>query len=438
MKTLTLRNDELAKRTFATPLEGLAAPPNIVLFLASDLGYGDLACYGHARHKTPNLDRLAAGGVRFVDCHSNGCMCSPSRAALLTGRYQQHCGIEFVLNHAKRDLPAMAPGSYTYGHALRAAGYATGFFGTYHTGYLPDNSPLDFGFDEFKGLCGGMDHHSHVTRWGTNNWWHGREPVNEPGYSTDLITNHALHFLEQHRHHPFCLHIADFLVHFPWQGPHDGPDFQLGKTYDTPEAKYGSRPDRQAAYGEMVEAMDRSVGRVLERLDALGLTRNTFFFFGSDHGGHALVADNGPLGGAKGSLHEGGHRIPAIASWPGRLAPGGVVAEPVMLMDLLPTFMELGGATLPAGVIVDGVSLCPLLQPGGHLPPRPLFWRHGSDKAIRKGPWKLLVEGGTVQLFNLDSDLAEKHDLASEQPGLRLALERELNAWDAGLPALQR
>jgi arylsulfatase A len=408
--------------------------PNIVLFLASDLGYGDLACYGNTRHRTPNLDRLAAGGIRFTDCHANGCMCSPSRVALLTGRYQQRASVEFVLNHHARTPPAMDGNARTFGHAFKEAGYATGFFGVCHTGFLPENSPLTQGFDTFAGLCGGMDHHSHVTRWGKPNWWHGDRTVDEAGYSTDLITDHALTFIQANRNKPFCVHIADFLVHFPWQGPHDKADFLPGTSYDGSEAKYGSRTDRKEAYREMVEAMDRSVGRVMEKIESLGLAENTLFLFASDHGGHHLVADNSPLSGAKGSLREGGHRIPALASWPGTLAAGRVIREPVMLMDLFPTFQDLCSLPPHPEVPFDGVSLANLLLHGRPLPERTLFWRHGLDKAVRRGRWKLLMEPGGTSLFDLDADLRETRNRLPDEPAIAADFERQLTAWEKDVP----
>jgi len=410
------------------------ARPNIVLFLASDLGYGDLGCYGNSHHRTPNVDRLAAGGIRFTDCHANGCMCSPSRAALLTGRYQQRAGMEYVLNHATRALPPMAADAYTYGHAFKRAGYATGFFGTYHTGYLPDSSPVKLGFDEFGGLCGGMDHHSHVTRWGKPNWWRGEQQVDEPGYSTDIIAGRALDFLDRHQAGPFCLHVADFLVHFPWQGPDDGPDFLPGGNYDNPESKYGSRPDRRQAYREMVEAMDRSVGRIVDRIERLGLAETTLLVFASDHGGHSMVADNGPLAGAKGSLLEGGHRIPAVACWPGVIAGGRVVDDPVLLMDLFPTFQELCDLPVPGETAFDGTSLWPLLRKGSRLPQRMLFWRQGEQKAARAGRWKLLIDRDGTRLYDLATDLGETRDRAADEPVVAAELKEALARWESDVP----
>ncbi len=406
----------------------------MVVFLAESLGYGDLGCYGNATHRTPHIDRLAAQGVRFTDFHSNGIMCSPSRAALLTGLYPQRVGIEFPLNHHTRDLPPMVADACTYGHAFRDAGYRTGFFGSSHTGYLPENSPLRLGFDEFWGFCGGMDHHSHVTRWGRPNWWHGEQLEAEEGYASDLIANHAIEFMRRNRSQPFCLHIADFVAHFPLQGPKDAPVFQVGGNYDTEDRKYGIRRDRQQAHREMIEAMDTNIGKIIACIEELGLAESTLFVLSSDHGGHHLSGNNAPLAGAKGSVLEGGHRVPAIACWPGTLAPGRVIDDTATLMDLFPTFCELCRLPEPGGTPFDGVSLWPLLSQEQPLPARTLCWRQGEQKAVRDGPWKLCVDRGGVRLHDLAVDLGETLDLSAAQPAVVARLMQALAAWEGQIP----
>lgn len=406
--------------------------PNIVVFVAEGMGHGDLGCYGDRVHRTPNLDRLAAGGVRFTDFHSNGFMCSPSRAALLTGLYQQRVGIEYALNHHTRDFPPMVAEAYTYGHAFQKAGYATGFFGSSHTGYLPENSPLRLGFDEFWGFCGGMDHRSHVTRWGQPNWWHGEELHAEDGYASDLVADHAIDFMTTHHDRSFCIHVADFIAHFPLQGPKDAPVFQLGHQYDTEEQKYGVRTDRRQVHQEMVEAMDANIGRIIDCIETLGLTERTLFIFTTDHGGHHLTGNNTPLAGFKGSGLEGGHRIPTLAYWPGGLAANRVVDDTALLMDWFPTFGELCGVPVPERF--DGTSLWPLLSQGRSLPERTLFWRQGAQKAVRQGRWKLFVEGTRSRLFDLAADIGESRDLSSEQPAIAAQLAQSLSAWEADVP----
>ncbi len=410
--------------------------PNIVIFLADDLGYDDLSCYGSERHRTPHIDALARSGMRFTDCHSNGCMCSPSRAALLTGRYQQRCGVEYVLGPERMGVPPMPTHETTLAHMLRKAGYATGMFGKFHTGYMPSQSPRRMGFDIFRGMNGGMDHHSRFNRWGEGVWYHDETLVeDEPGYSTEVIARYALEFIDAHRAEPFFLYIADWMVHFPWQGPNDPVDFHKGEDNSAPEKKYGSVSDRKRACREMTEAMDNSVGQVVERLRALGLLDNTFIFFSSDNGGHQLVCENRPLNGAKGSMLEGGHRVPGIASWPG-VVPGGACGnETVMLFDLLPTALDIAGIDPPAGRHFDGHSLRGVLKGEGVLPARTLFWRQGSQFAVREGHWKLFGQGESYRLFDVENDIGERNDLAEAQPARLKQMLTAYRDWRAAVDA---
>ncbi len=410
-------------------------PPNIVIFLADDLGYDDLSCYGSRAHRTAHLDALAAGGMRFTDCHSNGIMCSPSRAALLTGRYQQRSGVEFVLGPDPSKTPGMATDELTFAHLFRDAGYATGMFGKYHTGHIPHQSPNQMGFEVFRGQNGGMDHHSRFNRWGEGVWYHDERIVeDDEGYSTELITDHALAFIDANRNQPFLCYVADWMVHFPWQGPNDPVDFRKGVDNSAPEKKYGSVVDRKRAYREMVEAMDGSVGRIIARLRYLEIEENTLFFFSSDNGGHELVCDNEPLKGHKGSIYEGGHRVPGIAYWPGRVPAGQTCDDTIMLFDLMPTLLALADIEAPPGRRLDGTNLLPVLNGQAKLPERTLFWRQGTQKAVRQGRWKLLVEGVRSRLFDLAADLGESRDISSEQPAIVNQLTQALAKWEAEMP----
>jgi arylsulfatase A-like enzyme len=283
-------------------------------------------------------------------------MCSPTRAALLTGRYQQRSGVERVLGPDPGKTPGMPADELTFAHLFHRAGYATGMFGKYHTGHIPLQSPRKMGFDTYRGNNGGMDHHSRFNRWGEGSWYHNETLVEEEdGYSTDLITDHALEFVEDQRGCPFLLYIADWMVHFPWQGPGDPADFSKGVDNSGVDKKYGSVVDRKRAYREMVEAMDASIGRIGECLHDLGLSDNTFFFFASDNGGHELICDNRPLNGAKGSMLEGGHRVPAIAFWPGTFGEGIESDETVMLSDLFPTILETASIPKLGDRHLDGI-----------------------------------------------------------------------------------
>jgi len=404
--------------------------PNIVIFLADDLGYDDLSCYGSTLHHTPKIDALARDGIRFTDCHSNGCMCSPTRAALLTGRYQQRSGVERVLGPDPGKTPGMPADELTFAHLFHRADYATGMFGKYHTGHIPLQSPRKMGFDIYRGNNGGMDHHSRFNRWGEGSWYHNETLVEEEeGYSTDLITDHALEFMEDHRDGPFLLYVADWMVHFPWQGPGDQADFDKGVDNSSVDKKYGSVVDRKRAYREMVEAMDVSVGRIGEGLEDLGIFDNTFFFFASDNGGHELICDNKPLNGAKGSMLEGGHRVPAIAHWPGEIGEGVESGETLMLSDLFPTILEVASIPEPEGRHLDGQSIMPILRNMGEMPDRLLFWRQNDQFAVRDGSWKLVVHREGRGLFDLKDDLGEKRDLSGEYPERVDSMRRAFNSW---------
>lgn len=416
-------------------------PPNIVVILADDMGYSDLACYGNTRIRTPNIDALAKGGIRLTDYHANSSVCSPTRAALLTGRYQQRAGVETV--YGMDPAEGLSPRVPTLPGFLHRAGYVTGGFGKWHLGRQAPFTPATHGFDEFIGLyTGDGDYHSRVDRSGGADWWRNEQPFVESGYTTDLVTKHSLDFITAHREKPFFLYIAHLAAHFPWQGPHDRADRVVGGNYDG-LAKFGSRDDKRAAYREMVEALDDSVGQIIAKLGELNLTQDTFVVFASDnggysveHGGYVDVSSNLPWRGQKGEIFEGGHRVPGILYWPGRIAPA-VSDATVMSMDLLPTCLELAGLPLPgAAEATDGVSLCGLMLRREPLPERMLFWRRGQTRAVRQGPWKLVVNGKTPpQLFNLSTDQGETNDRAAAEPQRVSTLRAAFTAWETDVEA---
>ncbi len=404
-----------------------AQPPNIIIIMADDLGYGDIGCYGSTKIKTPNIDALAKGGLLFTDYHSNGAVCSPTRAALLTGRYQQRCGVEEVVfaNGPARET-GMSLDEVTFAEVLGKAGYATGIFGKWHLGYKVEFNPAKQGFDEFIGyVSGNVDYHSHIDGAGIEDWWKNVKKVPEEGYVTDLITEHGVDFIERHRDGPFCLYLPHEAPHYPYQGRKDPPE-RLGGKKKGKKTPAGEIP---RAYKEMVEVMDEGIGRIVEAVRRHGLQDNTFIFFCSDNGANKQ-GSNGALAGFKGSLWEGGHRVPAVAYWPGRIKPDTVTNEPVLGMDLFATMVSLAGARMPRGLSLDGVDLAPLLLEGKGLPGRMLFWRFRKQKAVRKGPWKLLVIEDGVKLFNLAEDLGEENDLAGDKPQIVAELKAELAAWE--------
>lgn len=422
--------------------------PNIVLILADDLGYGDLSVYG-GEAKTPHLDWLAQEGLRFTDFHSNGVVCSPTRAALLTGRYQQRMGIEGALGEGAEGLGSpQARNEITIADYLREVGYSTGIIGKWHLGYDLEQSPIHFGFDEFRGMLhGAVDYISHVNTYGRFDWWHNENLVKEEGYVTDLITNHAEQFIESCQSEPFFLFVSHLAIHFPWQTPDDEPHREEGKRYlevSGPLNRLGPHPPEKTreVVRIMIEELDKSVGRIISKLHDLDLDKRTLVFFISDNGGitqyrggYTEISSNDPLRGAKGQVYEGGHRVPTIAWWPEMIEGGRVTDETAMTIDVLPTILELAGVEVPeedGPNTLDGVSLLPLLFLGEALSPRILFWQTGRASAVRSGDWKFVVSrsNNLPEFYNLSKDIGETNDRAEEYPELVEEFKVELHAWE--------
>lgn len=409
--------------------------PNIILIVADDLGYGSLGCYGSKEVKTPNIDRLAASGVRLTDFHSNGSVCSPTRASLLTGRYQQRCAwvADAELSPVFREQRAKNPpqrwawgistNELTIGKLLKQSGYHTGIIGKWHLGYDVRYHSMNYGFDEFRGFLGGnVDYHTHIAGYGLKqlDWWNNREIKNEKGYTTDLLTRYASDFIARNKEQPFFLYFAHAAPHDPWQGRDPA-----------------STNSPAQVYREMIEILDESVGKVVEALRKNHLETNTLLIFCSDNGAAAPrgVAANGRLRGRKGNtndggMFEGGHRVPCIASWPGVIPAGRTSAETVMTMDFLPTFAKLAGATPPASHVIDGMDLLPILKGAAKAPERTLHWRFGEEWAVRRGKWKLLGEGtNALALVNLEKDIEEKKNQIHAQAEIGSELMKLHQQW---------
>jgi N-acetylgalactosamine-6-sulfatase len=405
--------------------------PNIIFILADDLGYGDLGCYGCPDIRTPHLDRLAAEGVKFSDFYANAAVCTPTRVAFLTGRYQQRLGLDNALYYQElgRGLPE---DGRTIADALHAAGYATGLAGKWHVGYDRQRQPLQQGFDHFFGLLGGNHHYfEHMDRIGVPDLWLGNDAVEREGYTTDLITEDAIAFIETHCKKPFFLYLSHAAPHFPWQGPDDRD--RIVK----PKDRSWQQGDRET-YIAMVESMDRGIGKVMTKLDELNLREKTLVVFASDNGGHTY-SRNAPLRGSKAEIWEGGTRVPCIARWPGVLRPGQVTPQVGITMDWTATFRRLAGlATDPAGE--DGIDLLPILTAKEPTRERTLFWRRKKGpvrksveegRAVRHGSWKLVEQAtGERYLFDLQSDIGESRNLIDEHPDLADRLHKELDAWE--------
>jgi arylsulfatase A-like enzyme len=438
----------------STSLAMQSTPPNLIVVMVDDMGYAGVSCFGNPYFQTPQIDRLAAEGMRLIDFHSSGTVCSPTRAGLLTGRYQQRAGIEAVI-HPVSDHPEHRKGlqlsETTFAEALRDAGYATGLIGKWHQGY-PQNSadyhPQCHGFDEFVGYhSGNIDFVSHVGDHDRHDWWHGREETVEAGYSTHLINRYSIDFIRRHakRQVPFCLYIAHEAIHNPVQVPGD-PVRRTTEKWDRWKWREVSAEERINKYKGMTLPIDDGMGQMRQTLIDLGIEKNTFLLFFSDNGPAGDFPSGSPeLRGGKGTVYEGGHKVPAIAWWPGTIQAGAVSDQPLISIDVMPTLLKLAGAELPARPL-DGVDISSVLLENATLAPRPLFWASLSNtgrrsEAMRDGFWKLVVnhpkarpgtfENETVELYDLREDPGEKNDLAQQHPEQANKMLSRLKQWYA-------
>lgn len=411
------------------PINTLAQErPNIVIIMADDLGYGDISAFD-GWVKTPHLERMAREGLRFTSFYSSGAVCSPTRAGLLTGRYQQRAGISGVVYAApdRNRHHGLQVSELTFAEVMRASGYATGTFGKWHLGYERQYNPIHHGFDTFRGyVSGNVDFFAHVDGASFYDWWDGDELINEHGYVTHLITKHAVNFIDQHHDNPFVLYLPHEAPHYPYQGPNDEPFRLVGKQVredwtDTLRVK--------TAYREMVEELDAGVGAVMDALIHHNIEDNTLVLFFSDNGAFRF-GSNGPLRDYKGSLWEGGIRVPGIAWWPGQIEAGRVTDEPVISLDVMPTILALAGASVPERHTLDGMDVSDLLLEGASLPHRSLFWDYVGKSAMRDGPWKLVQpKEQQPALFNLEHDISESNDLAAKHPERVSMMLDAINTW---------
>jgi arylsulfatase A-like enzyme len=427
-----------------------AAQPNIVFILADDFGYGDLSCMGCKDIATPNIDRLAAEGVKFTDFYANAPVCTPTRAGFMTGRWQQRCGIEFAFGYQveqfRRVKDAWVPepdihglglplGETTIAQRLKSANYATGAFGKWHLGFKDEYNPTKRGFDEYFGeLLGHADYYKHTYYDGTYALRDGLEPVKREGYLTDLINERAVKFIRDHKSAPFFLYVPHLAVHSPFEAP-DAPKTPM-VTKET--MLTGSR----AIYKAMVERMDLGVGMILAELEKHGLSGNTLVVFSSDNGGERF-SRNLPLFHHKATVWEGGIRVPCLMRWPGKLPKGKVTSQMAITMDLHATFLAAAGITEPAPKPLDGINLLPLITDDAKPIERTFFWRidrtNRKQRAIRHGPWKYINDGNSMDLlFNLDTDIGERTDLGYQHPDILAGLKAKLKAWEAEIDATER
>ncbi|MDF1852245.1 MAG: sulfatase-like hydrolase/transferase [Verrucomicrobiales bacterium] len=426
--------------------------PNFVVIMVDDMGYAGVSCFGNPYFKTPEIDRLAEEGMRLTDFHSSGTVCSPTRAGLLTGRYQQRAGIEAVI-HPFSDHPEHRKGlqkkEVTFAECLQEAGYATGIVGKWHQGYphnSPDYHPQHHGFDEFIGYhSGNIDFVSHVGDHEKHDWWHGLDQVNEEGYATHLINRYAEDFIRRHADEPFCLYVSHLAIHNPVQVPGD----PVRRTEEEGWTRFKPRDEaeRIEKFKGITLPIDEGVGQIRKALVELGLEKDTLVLFFSDNGASGDFPSGSPdLRGRKGSVYEGGHKVPFVAWWPGQIEAGTESVVPGITLDVMPTLLSLAEVELPAGRPLDGVDLSPVLLEQESLPERPFFWASMSNngnrsEAMREGPWKLVVthpkaKPGTFEnertfLFRLDLDPKEEMDLSEQEPERTAAMLAALKAWFA-------
>jgi len=417
-------------------LSRLAAPaqmrrPNFLLIFADDLGWGDVGFNGRRSWPTPNLDRLASQGTVFTRWYTGLPLCAPSRACLLTGRYNIH---NTVTNNSI-DLPAS---EVTIAEALKPLGYATAQIGKWHRGRLPDGSfthPLDQGFDETFGFLDAKHAWEHFPKF----LYRGRQEEKTTGYTADMFSDEAIRFMRQNRNRPFFLYLAYIESHFLIEAPEEDVARFRGKFKE----KDPSKP-LNATYAAMVYRMDKGIGRVMKALDELGLAENTIVVFTSDNGATFEAGNQGtsnyhdsnhPFRGQKRSLEEGGIREPGVVRWPGRVPAGRKCDEPVHNMDVFPTFLAAAGATPEPAWKVDGTNLLDAWLGKTKVPERTLFWEWNAEshdmRAAMRGDSKLLEISGTRFLYNVREDPGERRTLFAEYPEIFKQLQAEWKAWKA-------
>lgn len=418
--------------------------PNVVLFLADDLGCHDLGCLGATDLKTPHIDAIAGSGARFTNWYSAAPVCAPSRAALLTGRYPIRAGVP-------NNGPALRPSEKTIAETLKPAGYATALVGKWHLGRTPDTDPIAHGFDRFHGFYSGcIDFYSHRYYWGEPNsvnyhdLYRDRTEIFEDGqYTTELFAREAVRFVREKRSEPFFLYMPFNAPHYPMHAP----------------AKYlerfpGLEPERRT-YAAMIAAMDDAVGQVMSTLRELRLADDTLVLFSADNGATrekraglnqnpAAAGSNTPFRGSKFSVFDGGMHVPMAMSWPGVIPKGQVVREVGSHLDLLPTIAKAAGAAVPANRTIDGADALPMAVSGAKSPHEAIYWSQGGQLGVRRGPWKLVRNGRTydppdgdkplegedaVFLSNLETDPGESKNLRRVNANVADELQTMAEQW---------
>ena len=417
--------------------------PNFIFIVADDLGYADLGCYGGRQAAfgpvSPQIDQLAAGGLKFTQGYSNSPVCSPTRFGIITGRYQYRLrgAAEEPLNSVQKDskVLGMPPEHPTLPSLLREAGWRTALVGKWHLGYPPSFGPLKSGYEEFYGAySGGVDYFTHCSPPGHPDLWQGDEACADDGYLTDLLSQRAVDYVQRMAAEasPFFLSLHYTAPHWPWETRED-----RHLAAEVRSNLFHLHGGNVETYRRMIHHMDEGIGQIVEALRRTGQLEDTLIVFTSDNGGERF-SDNWPLVGGKMDLTEGGIRVPWIAHWPRVIRPGGVSEQHCMSMDWSATMLDAAGVSADPAYPLDGISLLPVLREPSQPFHRPLFWRmnHRGQRAHRDGPWKYLRVDDNDYLFDLSKDERERANLGAREPQ-RLAQMRDAwESWDASMPPI--
>ena len=409
--------------------------PNFIFVLADDLGFGDLSSYGRRDYRTPALDRMGREGIRFTNAYSAASVCTPTRGGLMTGRYPARLppGLQQPLGWVN-ERDGLAPEHPTIASLLKSAGYRTALIGKWHLGYLPQFGPLQHGFDEFFGiLSGGVDYYTHRDALGKPDLHEGLVPVERVGYLTETLTDRAVEFISRRHSSPFFLSLHYTAPHWPWQGPGD-------HRTDTTKTGFEGGAGSPEVFAAMMGSLDTGVGQVLAALATAGRERDTLVIFTSDNGGERY-SFNWPHQERKGTLWEGGIRVPAIARWPGTIPAGQVSGQAAITMDWTATMLAAAGVSPAPNYPLDGLDLGSVLESQRVPFERTLFWRQPAlrfngaapQAAVRRGRWKYLQVAEKSYLFDLVNDPGERSDRLAAQLRIGADLERALAEWTASL-----
>lgn len=407
-------------------MPGNAQQPNIIYIMTDDMGYGDLSGYGRKEYQTPNLDKLASQGMKFVNAYAAAPLCTPTRVGLMTGRYPARTpvGLMEPLTGENDSATGLTPEYISLPTLLKGKGYKTALIGKWHLGSKDRHSPLKNGFDYFFGIrSGAADYISHKGGMRKHDLFENDSLVYPEGYLTDLFSQKAITFVQQKHERPFFLSLCYNAPHWPWQGPEARP------YDDTVNFRLGGSPE---VFVAMMKSLDDGIGELMKAVEDADLVANTIVIFTNDNGGERY-SNNGRLSNKKGSLWEGGIRVPAFVRWPGKIKPAQITPQVAVTMDWTATMLAAAGAPPDNNFPLDGINLLPLLTGKQKETPRTLYWRitqRAQQKAIRMGNWKYLQDEKGEYLFNMAKDQPEKKDLKAAEDMIFARLKKMLATWE--------